>query len=146
MPHLILLAEDDIPSADLIRLVCEREGYLVITAQNGREAIDLLAEHPIDLVLMDVRMPVLDGIEATRRIRSNPKTSDIPVIFVTAMVNPDTVAKMEALNPTGILLKPFDLRILMQSLERVLPPEKPRNRLNDLTGLRLVEKPWGVTG
>src|SRR6187399_3270502 len=83
-PLLILLAEDFEDARELYRDYLEFSGFAVKTAANGRDAIDLAIELQPDLILMDASMPVLDGWQATRELKSNPATEQIPVIALTA--------------------------------------------------------------
>ncbi|GAB7080691.1 response regulator [Megalodesulfovibrio paquesii] len=86
-PLRILLAEDNLVNQAFAQLILRREGHTVTTASNGREAMALLSSEAFDLVLMDVRMPELDGVETTRRIRSRDNgilDPDVPIIAMTA--------------------------------------------------------------
>lgn len=81
----ILIAEDHEDSRDALRALLEAAGYRVALAQNGREAVDrALALHP-DLVIMDIMMPVMDGLEATRELRAAPGFERVPIIALTAL-------------------------------------------------------------
>ena len=80
----VLVVEDFEDIRDAMRILVELQGYQVITATDGREAISKAREFLPDLILMDIAMPLVDGIEATREIRSDPKLSDIKIIAVTS--------------------------------------------------------------
>jgi two-component system chemotaxis sensor kinase CheA len=82
----VLIAEDTPFFQKIERDYLEEAGYFVITASNGKEALDLLNNNHVDLVLSDIRMPVMDGIELVKRIRSDPKLVHLPVIAVTSMI------------------------------------------------------------
>jgi len=85
MPDITILVVDDFADArELIMLVFRAEGYRVAGARNGREAVEQVLADPPDLILMDIFMPEFDGIEATRQIKANPRSSHIPVIAFTA--------------------------------------------------------------
>jgi DNA-binding LytR/AlgR family response regulator len=80
----VLVVDDDSSIVDMIRLGLETDGMRVLGAGDGAEAIDVLAEQPVDVVVLDIMMPKVDGWMALMEIRSNPMTSDIPVIMLTA--------------------------------------------------------------
>lgn len=84
----ILVAEDDPPTRSLIRTLISRAGYRVVEAANGRIALHLVAQETPDLVLLDVRMPALDGIEVTRRLRAEAATGLLPISLVTGLPKP----------------------------------------------------------
>src|SRR4051794_10234108 len=80
---LILLAEDRSEIREMTRTYLEIEGYAVIEAANGDEAVVKTIEHKPDLILMDIGMPVLDGVAATRAIRQNDEVAEVPIVVVT---------------------------------------------------------------
>lgn len=88
----ILLAEDNIPSAEVTAEIIAELGYQVIVANNGEEAVALARQHLPGLILMDVQMPVMDGLEATRLLKADPLTAAIPVICLTAFAMEKDVA------------------------------------------------------
>jgi CheY-like chemotaxis protein len=117
LPHLIVV--DDEPS---IREICvdvlSSEGYEVSTADNGREAVDLLATHPADLVLMDIMMPVMDGVAACKLIRENAQTRDIPVVIMSASSNIHSrISELQCM-ASAVVPKPFDLDQLLDTVRR----------------------------
>jgi CheY-like chemotaxis protein len=82
---IILLAEDDDMSRDMLSRRLAKLGYVVIEARNGAEAIDAARKEDPDLILMDMCMPQIDGIEAMRKLKADQKTSRIPIIALTAL-------------------------------------------------------------
>jgi two-component system cell cycle response regulator DivK len=84
MSKKILIADDYDDIRDMMVVVIEGLGFQVIEARNGSEAVDLAAEHKPDVILMDLAMPFMDGIEATETIRSRKDISHIPIIAITA--------------------------------------------------------------
>ena len=80
----VLLVEDNEMNRDMLSRRLERKGFEVVFAQDGSIAVDMASSEQPELILMDMSLPVLDGWEATRRIKSNPDTSGIPVIALTA--------------------------------------------------------------
>lgn len=115
----ILLVEDNEINQDLVVEVLTRVGYEVSIANNGQEALDLLERQPFKAVLMDLKMPVMDGYEAIVRIRQNPEYEKLPVIAISAVVQQIEIDK--ALN-SGFdfhLGKPLDFEKLYDLLDKV---------------------------
>jgi len=123
----VLLVDDDVRNIFALASALEQKGLEVEIGRNGFEALSKLAEMPdIDLVLMDVMMPGMDGLEATRRIRANPKYAQLPVIAVTAKAMKDDQEQCRRAGANDYLAKPLDLdrlfslmRVWMPSIERL---------------------------
>ncbi|GAB6038879.1 hypothetical protein JCM15519_34380 [Fundidesulfovibrio butyratiphilus] len=115
----LLLAEDDPVNQIAVRRMLEKRGHTILCAGNGREAVDRLAREDVDAVLMDVQMPVMDGLEAIRRIRSGESGEDkrhIPIVALTAMaMKGDQEAVLEA-GCDAYLSKPFEFHVLVKAL------------------------------
>ncbi len=118
----ILVVEDDVRNVFALSSVLEPRGASVAIARNGREALDRLEKSPVDLVLMDVMMPEMDGLEATRRIRENPRWAKLPIIALTAKAMSDDRDKCLAAGANDYLAKPIDIEKLL-SLVRVWIPK-----------------------
>jgi len=115
----ILVAEDDVRNVFALTNVLEPCGAAVEIARNGREALDLLAARPdVDLVLMDIMMPEMDGLEATRRIRQDARFARLPVIALTAKAMADDRERCLAAGANDYIAKPLDVDKLL-SLVRV---------------------------
>ncbi|MGE4293471.1 MAG: transporter substrate-binding domain-containing protein [Desulfovibrio sp.] len=117
-----LVAEDDRVNLLSITRFLERQGLRVTGAANGQEALDLLRAHPFDIVFMDIQMPVLDGIGATKIIRNSPdfsKIRDIPIIALTAYALSGDKEKFLAEGMDGYLAKPVELNALHELLSRL---------------------------
>ncbi|THD61250.1 response regulator [Phenylobacterium sp.] len=123
----ILVVEDDVRNVYSLTSVFEPRGAVVQIARNGREALEALdrsTEAPsqrIDLVLMDVMMPVMDGLEATRQIRGQPRWADLPVVMLTAKAMPDDQERCLEAGANDYMAKPIDVDKLL-SLVRVWMP------------------------
>ncbi len=118
--HRILLAEDNEMNRDMLSRRLARYGYDVVVAENGEEAIALTSSEEPDVVLMDLTMPVLDGWEATRRLRADKATAEIPIIALTAhALKEDRQRALEA-GCTHFLTKPVDINQLQATLRKVL--------------------------
>jgi len=112
----VLVADDEQAITELVAFVLEMEGYLVIQAPDGPEALRLAREEHPDLAMVDVMMPGLDGREVSRRIKSDPATSDIPVLLFSAAPNSDlTEARAD-----GFMPKPFDVNHLVDTVKRYI--------------------------
>jgi len=116
----LLLAEDE-PDVQLIaRLSLKRGGFQVITVNNGIEALARVATDRPDVILLDWMMPDMDGFETCKRLKADPGTKDIPVIFLTAKVQESEVAKALALGAAGCIGKPFDALTLGSQVRTIL--------------------------
>ncbi len=113
----ILVAEDNLVNQELIQEILKDWNCYVILALNGREAIDMLRQNPqIDAVLMDCQMPIMDGYQATERIRSEQRWKHLPIIALTANVMPDDVEKSLQSGMSAHLGKPIDEELLYDTL------------------------------
>lgn len=117
----ILLADDDTSVRDLVDLVLCRSGWVVTWVKNGREAVDRWRQGDIDLVLMDIQMPVLDGLEATREIRRLEATGRqrTPIFALTAHARSDRRQEFLAAGMDGVLTKPFRIEELNSLINSV---------------------------
>jgi DNA-binding response OmpR family regulator len=117
-----LIADDD----PLLRALLEHRfaaaGYRVVTVEDGLRALKAIGEDPPDLMILDAMMPVMDGFETLRRIRSETKHRDIPVIMLTALRQEDAVMNALNLGAADYLSKPFIPDELLARARRVLPP------------------------
>ena len=116
----IMIVEDDITTVKLLTILLEKRDYTVVSKLNGLAAVESVEEEMPDLIIMDVMMPEMDGIEATQRIKSNPKTSGIPVIFLSALGQEMEVMKGLHSGADGYVVKPFDARSLLRQIEEKL--------------------------
>lgn len=118
----ILIVDDDQLMHRLFQHHLEKAGYKMISATNGREAMDLAASQPPNLIVMDIMMPDTDGLAALRELKKNDATKSIPVIIITA--NFHHLAKQESANCGAaiFLTKPFSPTQLLNEIRRILPP------------------------
>ena len=118
-----MLAVDDSPiNLRMLETALRRLGVLVTLTRNGREALEALKASPqgFDLVLMDIQMPVMDGLRATREIRQDPALSTLPVIALTAGVLPEERQAAMAAGVNDFLGKPLDLDVLRAILDKLV--------------------------
>ncbi len=119
----VLVAEDNPINQKIVQRVLEKEGFEVVLAENGLRALSLLAQVPVDIILMDCQMPCLDGYEASRRIRDseNSKVATLPIIALTAhAMEGDRERCLEA-GMTEYISKPFDRAHLIATVRRLVP-------------------------
>jgi two-component system, chemotaxis family, chemotaxis protein CheY len=124
----ILIVDDSSTARMFIRRCLEMAGCRGADfheAENGRQALDFLRDMPVDFILADLNMPVLDGKKMLRRIKSSPKTFDIPVVVISSASNPATDVEMTALGAYAVLCKPISPSLLMSSIGALLKKEEP---------------------
>jgi two-component system cell cycle response regulator DivK len=108
----ILVVEDNPLNLKLVRDVLGAAGYDVVAATSGEEGVRVAAEHPPDLVLMDLQLPGIDGAETMRRLREGPLPDDVPVVAVTAFAMAEDQANATRAGFDGYLEKPISVRAL----------------------------------
>ncbi len=130
MPHrdppLVLLAEDFEDARELYRDYLEFSGFSVETAANGREAIDQAVALQPDIILMDASMPVLDGWQATRELKTNPTTRHIPILALTAHAFDDARQEAKDVGCDGFVTKPCLPDDLVSQIRRFLETGKKK--------------------
>lgn len=107
MPKEILIVDDELSVAVPIQFLMEQQGYRVIVAARGEDALDLIYQYKPDLVLLDIMLPGIDGYEVCEIIRLNPAYRDIKIVFLTARGREAEVAKGLALGADAYITKPF---------------------------------------
>ena len=123
---IILLAEDEPTILRLVRTYFERDGYTVFTATNGEEAIKIFKEVKVDLVCLDVMMPILDGFEVTKIIRA---TSEVPIIIMTALQDEEDILKGYSLHIDDYITKPFNPKVLLAKVNNLMMRLSKENSL-----------------
>lgn len=116
----ILIADDEEDIRLIIRLALEDKGYAILTASNGLEALEKAGAEKVDLIILDAAMPKMDGYEACRRLKDNPSTKDIPVIFLTAIDMLKDKRKGYRLGAAAFIAKPFEVNLLIEEIEGIL--------------------------
>ena len=115
--ELILVVEDNARNMTLLRDLLRATGYRTLEASTGAQAVMLATEHEPALVLMDVRLPDIDGLEALRRLRTNTRTASIPVLAVTAQAMKGDSDRFIEAGFDGYLPKPVDIDELVAAVE-----------------------------
>ena len=118
--ELILIVEDNEKSRKLVRDILQFKGYRTIETENGLEVLPLARAHAPRLVLMDIQLPGIDGIEALGQLRGDPATRDIPVIAVTASVMMQDREKILAAGFTAFQAKPINVREFLEAVRRAV--------------------------
>lgn len=119
----VVLAEDE-PDIQLVaRLALKRAGFTVRVANNGDEALAAVRDDAPDVVLLDWMMPGMDGPEVCRRLKEDPATMHIPVIFVTARSQQAEIERGLSLGAAGYITKPFDALTLGDQVRQILAPK-----------------------
>ena len=113
----LLLVEDNKLNQVVVKFSLKRFGYEIITANNGIEAVEKFKKEDFDFILMDVMMPEMDGLEATKIIRDLEKGDDIPIIALTADVITATENKCRESGMSAYMIKPFEVEKLFDILE-----------------------------
>ncbi|HEY9640806.1 MAG TPA: PAS domain-containing protein [Coleofasciculaceae cyanobacterium] len=121
---LILLAEDNIMNVMTISSYLGEIGYRMIYAKNGQEAVEMTQNQEPDLILMDIQMPGMDGLEGMRLIRNNPRFANLPIIALTALAMPDDNERCLDAGANRYMTKPVKLRQLKEVIQQLLLEEK----------------------
>ena len=120
MPKEILIVDDEPSIVVPIQFLMEQQGYSVIIAENGHDALDLIYKYNPDLILLDIMLPGIDGYEVCEIVRLNPKLRDIKIIFLTAKGREVEIDKGLALGADAYITKPFSNAELVAKVKTVL--------------------------
>jgi two-component system, cell cycle response regulator DivK len=121
MSRCILVVEDQEDNRQIVRDLLTTTDYEVIEAENGEEALAAIAKQQPDLILMDIQLPMMDGYEATRRIKADPALRAIPIIAVTSYALSGDEEKARAAGCDDFVPKPFSPRQLLAKIQKYLP-------------------------
>jgi DNA-binding response OmpR family regulator len=114
----ILVVDDEPSSVDMLGFLLEEHGYRVMTAQDGRDALELTAREPVDLILSDVMMPVMNGVDLCAELQRRDGRAAVPLILVSAAVE---WIQLNGCEPAAVMPKPVDVDELMRRIRRTLP-------------------------
>lgn len=126
----IMVVDNDASTVETIRIALKVEGYDVIVAYGGRQCLERLKETPVDLIILDVMMPEVDGIQVCTKIAEDKKLKDIPIILISALpIESDTFQKTKERLPSfknikAEIEKPFDMYDFVKRVKRILPPKR----------------------
>lgn len=118
----ILLVEDEPDILKVLRYRLFKKGYDVIIASNGKEAIELIQQHMPNLILTDIKMPLMDGIEIMNVIKNDTKLNHIPMLFITASSELLKKESIEQLKSENVFLKPIEMEKLVERIRNLMEP------------------------
>lgn len=124
----ILVVEDDLVSAEMIKIRLAKQGYKVLIARSGEDGIRLAQEEMPDLILMDMLLPGIHGLDATIQLKKNPQTKKIPIFALTIMNSPDFIKACYQDGICVFLRKPYDFKELLTNLQRYITDETARTK------------------
>jgi len=127
----VLLCDDELMNRKVASKILNKEGFSVVEAQNGEEAIEILKNTQIDLILMDLMMPVMDGYEATQIIKEDDELSTIPLIIISALSDKEAITKGLELGADEYLTKPFDITEFRLRIKNAIKIGIYQNMLKD---------------
>ena len=128
MNSTALIADDDEATLRLYRLLLEQAGMRVVTARNGLEALRLAVEHEPDLLVIDIRLPLVSGLEVIRQIRSHASLKHCAIMVVTAMATPENKTRSEQAGCDVFLVKPTPVLTFLSAVRECLVQEGPRRK------------------
>ena len=122
MKKTVLVVDDSPMIRRIVAQLLQESGYAFLLAENGSQGLELTKEHQPDLVLMDIEMPLMDGIEATRCLKADPATSPIPVLIFTSLGSEEDISRAWEAGCQGFMNKPICRNELQTSLRQILDP------------------------
>ena len=120
MAEKILIVDDEVDTLRLVGLMLERQGYEIIAAENGEQALEEVEKDAPDLILLDVMMPGMDGPTTLKNLKQVPGLEQTPVIFLTAKVQPNEIQDYIDLGAVDVIAKPFDSMKLADQIHDIL--------------------------
>lgn len=120
MNKTILVVDDSQSLRNLVKLVLEEEGFRILLAENGKDALDKMASEDIQLLVTDLHMPVMDGMELIKNVRRLKEFRYLPILILTTETNSQIKIQAKDIGATGWITKPFDDEKLIRTIKRVL--------------------------
>jgi two-component system cell cycle response regulator DivK len=120
----VLIVEDNDKNMKLARDVLQAKGYRTLEARSGEDGVRLAKEHLPDLVLMDIQLPGISGIDALKELRADAKTTEIPIVALTASVTPTDRSAINAAGFDAFVSKPINLKEFVETVKRLLEARK----------------------
>jgi two-component system cell cycle response regulator DivK len=129
MEQTILLVEDNADNQEIYRIILAHHGFVVLQAWDGERGLEMARDHGPDLILMDLTMPLIDGLAATRLLKQDPATAAIPVIALTAHATEDDRTAAVAAGCDSFLSKPVEPAKVAEEVRRVLAARDTAGRV-----------------
>ncbi len=126
---LILVADDNEMNRDLLARRLSRRGFTVVVAADGQEALDRIAERSFDIILLDIMMPHVDGMEVLRRVRESRTVADLPIIMATAKSETQDVVRALQIGANDYVTKPLDFQVVLARVQTQLSLKRAREEL-----------------
>ena len=126
MAKKILVVDDELDILKVVTFRVKKLGHEVVTATNGQEALDLAHKERPDLILLDIRLPVMDGYEVCRRIKIDEELKHIPIVFLTASSAAKIADKTKEFKADDYLIKPFDPEELLKKIQKFINTSRVR--------------------
>ncbi len=120
MTSIVLVVDDEDMTRKLLRLMLERDGFTILEAEDGQQALDMIADSRPDLVILDVMMPNLDGFTACQILRTQPETADLPIILLSARTQVEAVRAGLQAGADRYMTKPISKPELVQTITDLL--------------------------
>ena len=119
MTRRVMTVDDSKTMRDMVAFTLRGAGYHVTTAEDGRQAVNLLANEQVDIVITDLNMPNMDGVGLIRALRAQPKFRAVPILMLTTESDPAKKAEGKSAGATGWIVKPFNPEKLVEIVNRV---------------------------
>lgn len=116
----ILFADDSKMMLEIAKIMLEKSGYTVVTATNGKEAVDLAEKEKPDIIFLDAEMPEMDGWETCQYLKSKPETGNVPVIMCTGHESEEYRQKGSQLGASGYVTKPYNFELIKQKISELI--------------------------
>jgi CheY-like chemotaxis protein len=119
-PHTILVVDDSTTNVILLEAILSEKGYEIVTSLNAKEAYTVLKRQIVDLILLDLLMPKISGLDFLEEIKKNDQTKDIPVIIVSALSDKESEEKAMKMGAVGFVCKPIDIQSFTTMIANLL--------------------------
>ncbi len=116
----VLVVDDDKTTRKMLSLILRSKGYEVITAENGMDGLQKLGMEQVNLILTDMNMPYMDGIEFTKQVRANPEISNIPIVMLTTEADEEEKQRAYRAGVDDYLVKPATAEQIVESMKRII--------------------------
>jgi len=116
----ILVVDDCATTRKLLTLYLKSKGYEVVTAENGLDGLEKVGKEAVNLVLSDLNMPYMDGLEFVKSLRANPDTAELPVVMVTTEADPEEKEKAMKAGANGYMIKPVTAEMVAENIKKIM--------------------------